>query len=74
MKKSTWGFLWSSPIILAILLLIWAACILIVTWFVNTSGEKDPIWIIMFCTLPIGTMYLSWLIIKLMYHSEVIDL
>lgn len=73
MKKSTWRFLWENPFILAILMLIWAACSLTIIWFANVSGETDPFWIGMFCTLPVGTSYLSWLIVKMMYHGEIFE-
>ncbi len=75
MKKSTWRFLWENPFIFTILILIWAACVLTVVLFINVSGEEDPFWIMMFCTLPVGTAYFSWLIVKMMYHGkEIIEL
>jgi len=73
-KKSTWRFIWEHPFILIPLFSIWFACLLIIFWFVNASGETEPLWIIMFSTLPIGTMYMSWLIVKIMYNAEEMDL
>ena len=70
-KDSTWKFIFKNPIIAFILFLIWSACLLTMAVFILTSGETDVVWISVFCSIPAGTMYCSWLIIQLVYSSEI---
>jgi len=69
-NKTIWKFLWEQPIILISLLTVWILSIASISWFINNSGEENPIWILIFLLLPISIMLLAWLLIKIMHQGN----
>jgi predicted membrane channel-forming protein YqfA (hemolysin III family) len=69
-NKTIWKFLWEQPIILISLLTVWILSIASISWFINNSGEENPLWILMFLLLPISIMLLAWLLIKIMHQGN----
>ncbi|MHA1347416.1 MAG: hypothetical protein ACTSO3_13535 [Candidatus Heimdallarchaeaceae archaeon] len=69
-NKTIWKFLWEQPIILISLLTVWTLSIASISWFINNSGEENPIWILIFLLLPISIMLLAWLLIKIMHQGN----
>jgi len=69
-NKTIWKYLWERPMLLVVLLVVWMCSLASISWFVKHSGENNPIWIIMFLTVPISIMLLAWLIIKTLHQGD----